>query len=148
MPDRNKRAELNNNGRLPEISGTAHKQIRRDGKRISLTRSPIRAAFLFEKRKEGIAMKIKWILRFKNKAVLMALIAAVVAFIYQVVSLIGITPSVSESEAVELLGLLVNILVMLGIVVDPTTAGINDSDMAMTYTEPRPEIETEADEEE
>ena len=93
-------------------------------------------------------MKIKWILRFKNKAVLMALIAAVVAFVYQVLSLIGITPSVSESEAVELLGLLVNILVMLGIVVDPTTAGINDSDMAMTYTEPRPEIETEADEEE
>ena len=89
-------------------------------------------------------MKIKWILRLKNKAVLTALIGAVVAFIYQVVSF----ANVSESEAVEFLGLLVNILVMLGIVVDPTTAGINDSDMAMTYTEPRPEIETEADEEE
>lgn len=100
------------------------------------------------KRKEGIVMKIKWILRFKNKAVLMALIAAVVAFVYQVLSLIGITPKIAEDAILEVVGLLVNVLVMLGIVVDPTTKGIRDSDMAMTYTEPRPEIETEADEEE
>lgn len=78
----------------------------------------------------------------------MALIAAVVAFAYQVLSFIGITPKIAEDAIIEVAGLLVNILVMLGIVADPTTAGINDSDMAMTYTEPRPEIETEADEEE
>lgn len=30
MPDRNKRAEHHHNGRLPTISGTAHKQIHRD----------------------------------------------------------------------------------------------------------------------
>lgn len=93
-------------------------------------------------------MKIKWILRFKNKAVLMALIAAVVAFVYQVLALVEITPKIAEDSIIEVAGLLVNVLVMLGIVVDPTTSGINDSDTAMTYEEPRQEIETEADEEE
>lgn len=93
-------------------------------------------------------MKIKWILRFKNKAILMALIAAVVAFAYQVLALVGITPKIAEDAIIEVAGLLVNILVMLGIIVDPTTKGIGDSDTAMTYTEPRTEIETAADEEE
>ena len=93
-------------------------------------------------------MKIKWILRFKNKVVLMALIAAVVAFVYQVLALVEITPKIAEDSILEVAGLLVNVLVMLGIVVDPTTSGINDSDTAMTYEEPRQEIETEADEEE
>ena len=93
-------------------------------------------------------MKIKWILRFKNKAVLMALIAAVVVFVYQVLALVEITPKIAEDSIIEVAGLLVNVLVMLGIVVDPTTSGINDSDTAMTYEEPRQEIETEADEEE
>lgn len=93
-------------------------------------------------------MKIKWMLRFKNKAVLTALIAAVVAFVYQVLALVGITPKIAEDSIIEVAGLLVNVLVMLGIVVDPTTSGINDSDTAMTYEEPRQELETEADEEE
>lgn len=93
-------------------------------------------------------MKIKWMLRYKNKAVLTALIAAVVAFMYQVLALVEITPKIAEDSIIEVAGLLVNVLVMLGIVVDPTTSGINDSDTAMTYEEPRQEIETEADEEE
>ena len=34
-------------------------------------------------------------------------------------------------------GIAVNMLCMLGIVVDPTTKGVKDSEQAMRYTEPR-----------
>lgn len=86
-------------------------------------------------------MNIKWILRFKNKPVLVALVAAVVAFIYQILGLFGVTPGISEDQITEIVGLLINILVMLGIVVDPTTKGISDTSLAMTYDEPRDEME-------
>ena len=35
--------------------------------------------------------------------------------------------------------LLVNLLVALGVVVDPTTQGVGDSERAMGYTEPKGE---------
>lgn len=82
-------------------------------------------------------MKIKWKLRFQNKATLLALIGVVIAFVYQVLGIIGITPTISESEVVSMVGMIVNLLAMLGIVVDPTTEGICDSDCAMNYEEPK-----------
>lgn len=84
-------------------------------------------------------MNINWILRFKNKPVLVALVAAVVAFVYQILGLFGVTPSVSEDTIINVVGLLINILVMLGIVVDPTTKGASDSIMSLEYDEPRAE---------
>ena len=84
-------------------------------------------------------MNINWVLRFKNKPVLVALVAAVVAFVYQILGLFGVTPSVSEDTIINVVGLLINILVMLGIVVDPTTKGASDSIMSLEYDEPRAE---------
>lgn len=82
-------------------------------------------------------MKIKWKLRFQNKAVLTALIATVATFVYQVLAIFEITPPVSESEIVEGAGLVLNLLVALGVLTDPTTAGVNDSTQAMTYEKPK-----------
>ena len=82
-------------------------------------------------------MKIKWKLRLQNKATLIALSTAIIAFIYQILGLIGITPSISESQIVECAGMLINILAMLGIVIDPTTAGVNDRAQALKYDEPK-----------
>lgn len=86
-------------------------------------------------------MKIKWILRIKNKSVLAALIAAGVAFVYQSLAILGVVPPISEQQVVEWLGLILNLLVALGIVVDPSTAGIGDTKKVMGYTEPRKETE-------
>lgn len=80
---------------------------------------------------------MNWILRFKNKTTLVALIAGVIAFVYQGFALFGFVPSISSEQLVEWAGLLVNVLVILGIVVDPTTKGIMDSERAKGYTEPR-----------
>lgn len=79
---------------------------------------------------------MNWKLRFKNKATLTALITAVVAFVYQICGIIGVVPAVSQSNVVDAVGLIINILAMLGIVVDPTTQGIGDSELAQDYDEP------------
>lgn len=82
-------------------------------------------------------MNINWVLRLKNKAILTALIAAALAFGYQVAGIFGVVPPVSQDALGQAAMLLVNLLVALGVVVDPTTAGIGDSERAMNYTEPK-----------
>lgn len=82
-------------------------------------------------------MKINWKLRFKNKTTLTSIVLAVIALVYQILSLLGITPAVSESNIVEFAGMIINLACLLGIVVDPTTAGVGDSELAQTYTEPK-----------
>lgn len=82
-------------------------------------------------------MKINWRLRFKNKATLVALLTGVVAFIYQILGLCGVTPSISESDIINTIGMLINMAVLMGVVVDPTTEGVSDSDKANTYYVPK-----------
>lgn len=81
--------------------------------------------------------KINWKLRLQNKTTLVALIALVVSFVYQLLNMFGVVPSVSQSDVMDVLTLLVQILLALGIVVDPTTAGIGDSDNALRYDNPK-----------
>ena len=78
-------------------------------------------------------MTINWKVRFKNKAFVVSFATIVIGFVYQVLGLVGITPSISDSDAINLITTFVNALVMVGVVVDPTTEGISDSDRAMTY---------------
>ncbi len=79
---------------------------------------------------------INWKLRFQNKTTLTAIVLAVLALIYQILGLFGVVPAVSQSVAVDIAAAVINLLVLLGIVVDPTTAGIADSERAMQYTRP------------
>lgn len=75
-------------------------------------------------------------LRLKNKATLIAIVAAAVAFLYQVAGILGIALPISQDTIVQALGLLVNLLVGLGVLVDPTTSGVKDSARALSYEEP------------
>ena len=79
---------------------------------------------------------INWKLRLKNKATLLAIVTAVIALIYQIFGMLGIVPAVSESEVTQAVGLVINILAMVGIVTDPTTQGVSDSNRALTYDKP------------
>ena len=80
---------------------------------------------------------MNWKLRLQNKATLTTLILAIVAFVYQMLGLFGVVPAISQNDVINLIGLVINLLVTLGIVVDPTTSGVTDSAQAMTYTEPK-----------
>lgn len=80
---------------------------------------------------------INWKVRFKNKTWLISFIVTVLAFVYQVLGLFEITPAISQNDVVQLITLIVNMLSAVGIVIDPTTAGVSDSQRAMTYNEPK-----------
>ena len=84
---------------------------------------------------------MNWKLRLQNKTTLIALIAAAVSLVYQVMGICGIVPRVSEDTILTAAGTIINALALLGIVVDPTTKGIADSDRAMEYDKPSEGVE-------
>ena len=84
-------------------------------------------------------MKINWKVRLKNKTWLLAFAGAIVAFVYQILGMLGVVDPFAEDNVTQIIGLLVNLLVALGIVQDPTTAGMSDSSEALSYSEPKKE---------
>jgi phi LC3 family holin len=82
-------------------------------------------------------MKINWKLRLRNKAVLAAIIAAIVGGVYGVCTPLGIELPKSQESIMAIAAAALSLLQLLGIIVDPTTKGIADSDRAMNYDEPR-----------
>ena len=94
---------------------------------------------LFAANERGNVMKINWKVRIKNKTWLMAFAGAVLAFVYQILGMMGMAPAVSEDSVVQVIGIAVNLLAALGVVQDPTTAGLGDSQQALEYPAPRKE---------
>lgn len=80
---------------------------------------------------------INWKVRLKNKAFLLTFVPLLIAFMYQLLAVLGITPSIAKETVEELILAAVNLLALLGIVIDPTTSGVGDSENALTYTEPK-----------
>lgn len=81
---------------------------------------------------------LNWKVRFKNKLWLMSFIGAIITFVYQLLAMFNVVPKISEDTVVQLVGLILNVLVGIGVIQDPTTAGIEDSKQALTYNEPKP----------
>lgn len=81
---------------------------------------------------------INWKLRLKNKVTLTTLTVSILALVYMILAILGITPKVTQDEIKEVVMLLINIFVILGIVIDPTTEGVGDSALANSYDEPSP----------
>lgn len=82
-------------------------------------------------------MKINWKVRFKNKTWLITFLIAVLAFVYQILGMFDVVPPVTQDMATQLITIVVNILVAVGVVIDPTTAGASDSEQALNYNEPK-----------
>ena len=80
--------------------------------------------------------KINWKVRFKNRVFLWSLISLVVTFVYNTIRIFGIVPSITQNTVLQIASDLLTILAALGIIVDPTTAGIVDSARALSYEEP------------
>lgn len=49
----------------------------------------------------------------------------------------ALPPGIAQDEITNVLYILVELLCLLGIVVDPTTKGMSDSGNAMMYTQPK-----------
>lgn len=83
-------------------------------------------------------MKINWKVRLKNKAFWISIIPALIVLLQQILRLFGVEfdmGSVQENILAVVNALFV-VLSILGIVVDPTTRGMSDSERALEYEEP------------
>lgn len=78
-------------------------------------------------------MKINWKIRFRNRAWLMALLSTIVAFVFDLLEILDVAPAVTGDMVMQSVSALLTLLTALGVVIDPTTQGISDSDRAMTY---------------
>lgn len=82
---------------------------------------------------------INWKVRIKNKAFWVALIPALLLLVQVVASVFGYTLDMGElgDKLLAVVNALFAVLAILGIVTDPTTAGVSDSTQALTYETPK-----------
>lgn len=84
-------------------------------------------------------MKINWKVRAKNKLFWLALVPAFLLVLQIVTGWFGLelAADLIGQEATNFINSVFALLVILGIVVDPTTEGADDSNQAMQYQEPK-----------
>lgn len=82
---------------------------------------------------------INWTVRLKNKNFWLSLIPAILLMIQVVAAPFGLVLDFGElgNQLLAIVNAIFAVLVILGIVEDPTTAGIKDSVQALTYEEPK-----------
>lgn len=82
---------------------------------------------------------INWMVRIKNKNFWIAIIPAVILLVQVVAAVFGFTLDLGDlgNKLLDVVNAVFAVLAILGIVTDPTTAGISDSKQAMTYTVPK-----------
>lgn len=82
---------------------------------------------------------INWKVRLKNKAFWIAFIPAILLLVQSVADVFGFTIDLGElgNNLLNVVNSAFIVLTILGVVTDPTTAGLSDSERAMTYTEPK-----------
>ena len=83
--------------------------------------------------------KINWLVRIKNKAFWVALIPAILLLVQVIAAVFGFTLDLGDlgDKLLDVVNAVFTVLVILGIVTDPTTSGVSDSKQALTYTEPK-----------
>lgn len=81
-------------------------------------------------------MRINWKVRLRNPVFWATIVPALAAFCYSVLGACGIVPAISENDVVNIITSIVTALATIGVLNDPTTEGVSDSDRAMTYDEP------------
>lgn len=83
--------------------------------------------------------KINWLVRIKNKAWWMAMIPAVLLLIQVVAAVFGIQLDFGDlgNRLKAVVDAAFVVLALLGIINDPTTAGLSDSERALQYDAPK-----------
>lgn len=82
---------------------------------------------------------INWKVRIKNKNFWVAIIPAVLLLVQVVANVFGFELDLGElgNNLLAVVNAVFVVLSILGIVTDPTTQGISDSKLAMTYDQPK-----------
>lgn len=84
---------------------------------------------------------MNWIVRIKNKNFWLTLIPAVLLLIQTVAAVFGFELDFGElgNQLLAVVNAVFAVLVILGVVNDPTTKGLGDSKQALTYEKPKEE---------
>ena len=82
---------------------------------------------------------INWTVRLRNKTFWVSLIPAVLLLVQGVAAVFGYTLDLGAlgDKLLCVVNALFGVLAVLGVVTDPTTAGVGDSQQAMGYETPR-----------
>lgn len=91
-------------------------------------------------------MKINFKVRLKNKTFWLTVIPAIITVVYAVLGLLDKQPEIAQETVVKVITTILSVLTVLGVIVDPTTEGLGDSDRAMGYLVPFKKKKGEDDE--
>lgn len=82
---------------------------------------------------------INWTVRIKNKTFWLAVIPALLLLVQTVAAVFGYTPDLGDigNKLIAVVNAVFGVLVVLGVVNDPTTAGMSDSKQAQGYNFPK-----------
>ena len=80
-------------------------------------------------------MKINWKVRFKNPTWLTMFISLIVGFVFNILRMFDIVPSITENQIMDVISQVLTFLGLIGVLVDPTTVGVGDSSRALSYDE-------------
>lgn len=82
---------------------------------------------------------INWKVRLKNKSFWLSLIPALLLLIQVIAAVFGFELDLGDigNKLLDVVNALFAVLAILGIVTDPTTAGVGDSQQALGYNKPK-----------
>ncbi len=84
-------------------------------------------------------MKINWKVRIKNKTFWITVIPALALAVQAIASVFGFSYDFSDlvNKLIVVVNTIFAVLVIIGVVSDPTTSGVTDSEQALTYEKPK-----------
>ncbi|MGA3601900.1 phage holin [Lysinibacillus agricola] len=83
-------------------------------------------------------MRINWRIRLLHKPFLLSLFSLILLLAQQVAAIFGYDlTSAMSAQLTYIINTVLSILVLMGVVVDPTTRGTSDSERALMYRRPR-----------
>ena len=84
-------------------------------------------------------MSINWKVRLRNKTFWLSLIPAALLLVQVIAAVFGYTLDLGDlgNKLLAVVNALFAVLSILGVVTDPTTKGVSDSEQALSYEEPK-----------
>lgn len=93
--------------------------------------------------------KINWTVRFQSKVFVISLVGLIFLLSQQVLSLFGIhwDYTIINEQVTAIIDTVFLLLALVGVIKDPTTEGLSDSEQALTYVKPKKRVDTDGTEE-
>ncbi|MFJ3389954.1 MULTISPECIES: phage holin [unclassified Lysinibacillus] len=82
-------------------------------------------------------MKINWKVRIRHKQFWVSLIALLIVLANQIAGIFNVDITIYNDQVTAISETILSILGLLGIIIDPTTKGVSDSQLAMDYNKPK-----------